>query len=359
MIIYILRRIVSSLPVLIGVLVVTFALARLIPGNPCTAMLGEKATREVCERFNREKGLDRPIPIQFGVYTRDILRGDLGNSIRFNRTVVQIIVERLPVTIELGLVALAIAGLIGIPAGILSAIRRNSAIDISTMVGANIGVSMPVFWLGLMLAYIFALLLKDTPFQLPPSGRLSSGISSTPFYEVYHWSVNKDSPIYGLLTFFSNLIIFNAIITLNWTVLSDAFKHLLLPALALATIPMAIIARMTRASLLDVLGRDYVRTARAKGLSERRVILGHAFRNALLPIVTIIGLQLGAVFGGAVLTETIFGLAGVGRMLYEAITARDYPIIQGFTLVIAVGYVAANLLVDLSYAFFDPRIRLE
>jgi peptide/nickel transport system permease protein len=359
MIKYIIRRILASIPVLVGVLLVTFALARLIPGGPCVAMLGEKARPEVCARFNHENGFDRPIPIQLAIYMADVLRGDLGDSIRFQRPVTQIIVERLPVTIELGVVALTIAILLGIPAGILSAIRRNSAIDLGTMIGANIGVSMPVFWLGLMLAYVFALLLKDTPFWLPPSGRLSSGLSPTPFYEVYGWTVAKGTTQSRLLSFFANLYIFNSIITLNWTVLWDVIKHLILPSLALATIPMAIIARMTRSSTLEVLGLDYVRTARAKGLTEARVIMGHAFRNALLPIVTIIGLQLGAVFSGAVLTETIFGLAGVGRMLFEGITARDYPVIQGFTLMIAFGYVAANLLVDLSYGFFDPRIRLE
>ena len=359
MINYILRRLASSIPVLIGVVAVTFILARLIPGDPCTAMLGEKATKQVCEHFNHEKGFDRPVLVQFGFFARDVLRGDLGDSIRFKRSVVQIIVERLPMTIELGLVSLLIAVLIGIPAGILSALRRNSAIDIVTMIGANVGVSMPVFWLGLMLAYVFALLLKDTPLWLPPSGRLSSGVASIPFYEVYHWSVIKDTLLYRFLQFFANLFIFNSLITFQWSVLADAIRHLILPSLALATIPMAIIARMTRSSTLEVLSRDYVRTARAKGLAERRVIIDHAFRNALLPIVTITGLQLGAVFSGAVLTETIFGLAGVGRMLYEAITARDYPIIQGFTLVIAFGYVFTNLLVDVSYAFFDPRIRYD
>jgi len=331
----------------------------MIPGGPCVAMLGEKARPEACARFNHEKGFDRPIPVQLAFYARDVLSGDLGNSIRFNRAVTQIIVERLPLTIELGLTALVIATLVGVPAGIVSAIRRNSAVDIGTMVGANIGVSMPVFWLGLMLAYVFALLLKGTPLQLPPSGRLSSGVNSIPFYQVYGWSIDKGSFAGGLAQFFANLYVFNSLITFQWAVLGDALKHLILPAAALATIPMSIIARMTRASMLDVLGRDYVRTARAKGLANVRVILGHAFKNALLPIVTIIGLQLGGVFSGAVLTETIFGLAGVGRMLYEAITARDYPVIQGFTLVIAFGYVAVNLLVDLSYAFFDPRIRLE
>jgi len=356
---YIFRRIVASLPVLVGVVLVTFALARLIPGGPCVAMLGEKATQAACARFDHDKGFDRPIPVQLAFYIRDVVTGDLGTSIRFNRTVTQLIVERLPLTVELGLIALVLATLIGIPAGILSAIRRNSAIDVATMIGANIGVSMPVFWLGLMLAYVFALVLKGTPFALPPSGRLSSGIASIPFYQMYGWTFTKGTFADGTAQFFANLYIFNAIITFQWNVLGDALKHLILPSVALATIPMAIIARMTRASMLDVLGRDYVRTARAKGLASLRVIMAHAFRNALLPIATIIGLQLGGVFSGAVLTETIFGLAGVGRLLTEAITARDYPVIQGFTLVIAFCYVAVNLIVDLSYAFFDPRIRFE
>jgi peptide/nickel transport system permease protein len=322
-------------------------------------MLGEKARPEVCARFNHEKGFDRPIPVQLAVYARDVATGDLGTSIRFNRAVTQIIVERLPLTIELGLVALLIATLVGIPAGIISAIRRNSAIDVATMVGANVGVSMPVFWLGLMLAYVFALVFKGTPLQLPPSGRLSAGLTSVPFFQVFGVSAAKGSFQLGMLQFFANLYVFNSLITGQWAVLGDAIKHLILPSFALATIPMSIIARMTRASMLDVLGRDYVRTARAKGLANLKVIMRHAFKNALLPIATIIGLQLGAVFSGAVLTETIFGLAGVGRMLFEAITARDYPVIQGFTLVIAFGYVAVNLVVDLSYALFDPRIRLE
>lgn len=356
---YMLRRVLASIPVLVGVLVVTFVLARLVPGDPCTAMLGEKATPEICARFNRERGLDQPIPVQFGIYARDILSGDLGDSIRFRRPVTQILIERLPVTIELGVFALLIAVAVGVPAGMTAAIRRNSAVDISTMVGANVGVSMPVFWLGLMLAYVFALLLRDTPFQLPPSGRLSAGLAATPFYKVYGWDINDRQGWGQLLQFFANFYLFNSLITFNWTVLLDALRHLLLPAMALGTIPMAIIARMTRSSMLEVLGRDYVRTARAKGLADRRVIVGHAFRNALLPVVTIVGLQLGTVFGGAVLTETIFNLAGVGRILFEAITARDYPIIQGVTLAVAVGYVTINLLVDLSYAFFDPRIRLN
>lgn len=356
---YTIRRLLASMPVLFGVLAVTFALARAIPGDPCKAILGEKATVEVCERFIREKGLDKPIPVQFGIYLKDLARGDFGNSIRFGRPIVQILIERLPTTVELGLAGLFLACFIGIPLGIISALRYNSAIDMATMVWANIGVSMPIFWLGLMLAYVFALLLKDTPFWLPPSGRLSAGVVAIPFYEVYGWEVVEGTSLYRFLEFFANMYIFNSLITFDWEVLKDAITHLILPAAALSTIPMAIIARMTRSSMLQVLGLDYVRTARAKGLSERAVVLRHAFRNALLPVVTIVGLQLGVVFSGAILTETIFSLAGVGRSLYEAITARDYPIIQGFTVVVALGYIVVNLTVDLSYAFLDPRIKLD
>jgi peptide/nickel transport system permease protein len=359
MIQYTIRRLLTSIPVIIGVLIVTFFLARAIPGDPCTAILGEKATPEVCEKFFADKGLDKPIYVQFGIYTRDILQGNFGESIRFKRPVTQILIERLPVTIELGTTALVIALAIGIPAGIISAIRRNSLADVLTMVGANIGVSMPVFWLGLMLAYVFALLLKDTPFWLPPSGRLAAGMSPTPFYEFFNWEIVEGSARAKFYEFISNFYLVNSLITGEWDILQDTIKHLILPSVALSTIPVAIIARMTRSSMLEVLGLDYVRTARAKGLSNSKVILKHALRNALLPVVTIAGLQLGLVLSGAILTETVFGLSGVGRSLFEAITARDYPIIQGFVVVISIGYVAANLLVDLSYAFLDPRIHLD
>ncbi|NTW02858.1 MAG: ABC transporter permease [Oscillochloris sp.] len=354
---YTLNRIIVALPVLFGVLTVTFFLIRLIPGDPCTAQLGEKATEAVCAKFNADKGFDKPIIVQFGVSLRDVLQGDFGKSIRLNRPITQLIAERLPTTVELGISALLVAIIIGVPFGIIAALRRNSAIDVATMVGSNIGVSMPVFWLGLMLAYIFALLLKDTPFQLPPSGRLSSGISSIPFYTVWGWNVDLKSGLGQVLQFFGNLMLLNSLITFQWAIFWDALRHLVLPAMALGTIPMAIIARMTRSAMLEVLGRDYVRTARAKGLSDTVVTIRHAFRNALLPVVTIVGLQLGTIFGGAVLTETIFNLAGVGRILFDAITTRDYPIIQGFTLAIAIGYVLVNLLVDLSYGWLDPRIR--
>jgi peptide/nickel transport system permease protein len=356
---YTIRRILYSIPVIFGILVVTFVMARAIPGDPCKAMLGEKASAEVCERFTREHGLDKPILTQFVIYMQDMLSGDFGNSIRFSRPVTTILLERLPTTVELGLVSLLLAVMVGIPAGIISAIRRNSAVDVSVMVAANTGVSMPVYWLGLMLAYVFALLLKDTPFWLPPSGRLSAGVTAVPFYEVFQWEVVEGTFRYTLLEFFANMYIFNSIISGDWEVLSDVIKHLLLPSIALSTIPLAIIARMTRSSMLEVLQQDYIRTARAKGLIRRVVIMKHAFRNALLPVVTIIGLQVGTLFAGAVLTETIFGFAGVGRMLFEAITARDFPIVQAFTIVIAIGYVGANLLVDLSYVFIDPRIKLD
>ncbi len=359
MIQYTIRRILLSIPVLFGILLVTFVLARSIPGDPCRAILGEKATQEICDRFIHAHGLDRPIPVQFGIYMRNMMSGDFGDSIRFSRPVTVILIERLPLTIELSLIALTIATLVGIPLGVISATRRNSAADVTTMVGANIGVSMPVYWLGLMLAYLFALVLKDTPFWLPPSGRLSAGMVSIPFYEVWGLGISPDSFIYPVAEFISNMFIFNSLITFDWEVLGDAVQHMILPAVALATIPLAIIARMTRSSMLEVLRQDYVRTARAKGVVERLVIRKHAFRNALLPIVTIIGLQLGTLFAGAVLTESIFGLAGVGRMLFESITARDYPVVQAFTIVIAIIYVFANLVVDISYVFIDPRVKLD
>jgi peptide/nickel transport system permease protein len=355
---YIVRRIFLSIPVLIGILLVTFAIARLIPGDPCRAILGEKATEAVCARFIQEKGLDKPIYTQFGIYLGEMLRGDFGTSVRYNMPVTRMLAERLPMTIELSISALFLSMLVGIPLGIISAIKHNSWVDVVTMVWANIGVSMPVFWLGLMLAFVFSLLLKGTPFWLPPSGRVSPGIPNDPFFEV--WGMTPPEQGFGMVMhFLSRLNILNAILTANWALLKDSIVHLILPAFALSTIPMALIARMSRSAMLEVLGQDYIRTARAKGLNQRTVVLKHAFRNSLLPIVTVIGLSLGSLLGGAVLTETVFGLSGVGRALYDAITARDYGIVQAFTVVIAIFFVALNLLVDISYAYLDPRIRLE
>jgi peptide/nickel transport system permease protein len=355
---YIIRRVLLSLPVLFGVLFVVFALARVLPGDPCRAELGERATDELCAAFAVRHGLDKPIPEQFVLYLGQIARGDLGNSIRFNRPVGDLLVERLPTTVELSLLALLFAVIVGLILGLISAYRRNSFADAGTMVIANLGVSTPVFVLGLLLAYIFAVILKDTPFSLPPSGRLSSGVTLEPLAQ--RWGLTGvTGPPRLVIDFFSNMNLFNALVTLQFSQLADALRHLLLPAIALGTIPMAIIARMTRSSLLDVMGLDYIRTARAKGLGDRLVVFRHAMRNALLPVVTVIGLSLGGLFSGAILTETIFNLGGVGRTVYEAITSRDYIVIQAFTLVIAVIYLIVNLLVDISYGYLDPRIRLD
>lgn len=356
---YLLRRVLASIPVLFGILIVTFIIARVIPGDPCRAILGEKATAEICERFIEIHGLDRPIHEQLFVYMGEVLRGDFGESIRLSLPVTRLLIERLPTTVELSISALLVSLVIGIPLGVISAVKHNSWVDVVTMVWANIGVSIPVFLLGLLLAYIFSLLLRDTPFWLPPSGRLSPGVPNDPFYEVWGLAVPASGELPAAYQFISRLNILNALLTANWELLKDAVKHLILPSVALGTIPMALIARMARSAMLDVLGQDYIRTARAKGLRQRAVVMKHAFRNALLPLITVIGLSFGSLLGGAVLTETIFGLSGVGRTLFEAITARDYGIVQAFTVVIAVFFVVINLLVDLSYSYLDPRIRLN
>lgn len=355
---FVLRRLALSIPVLLGVIFIVFALARLLPGDPCRATLGERATEQACQDFIVRNGLDRPIPVQFWIYLQDLAAGDLGKSVRFGQPATDLLVQRLPTTIELSFYALLFAVVVGIPLGVASAYRRNSPIDVITMIGANLGVSTPVFVLGLVLAYVFAVTLKDTPLALPPSGRLSAGVDITPLAEAWGLQGLGGLPR-AILDFVSNINTFTALVTGQWAALADALRHMILPAVALGTIPLAIVARITRSSMLDVLGLDYVRTARAKGVSERRVMLRHALRNALLPLVTIIGLQLGLLLGGAVLTETIFNLAGVGRTVYEAITGRDYVVIQAFTLVIAIGYLVVNLLVDVSYAYLDPRIRVS
>ncbi len=359
MVTYITRRILLAIPVLIGIVVVVFLLIRAIPGDPCTSLLGERATVEACERFNEANGLNEPVLVQLGIYMKNVVTFNLGESVRFSRPVSQLLIERLPLTTELALSALAIAVLVGVPLGVVAARRHNSVIDTGTMALANVGVSMPVFWLGLMLAYVFALLLRDTAFSLPPSGRISAGVFSVPYFEVWGWQLEAGSGAARVHEYIANHYIFNNLITGNWKVFWDAVKHMILPAVALATIPLSIIARITRSSLLEVMGRDFIRTARAKGVKERWVVRRHAFRNAILPVVTIIGLQLGALLGGAVLTETVFNLAGIGRALFDAITGRDYAIVQGFTVIVAGIYVIVNLLVDLSYAYLDPRIRLE
>ncbi len=352
---FIARRIILSIPVLLGILFLTFSLTRLLPGDPCHSALQERANEETCRAFNKRYGLDEPIPVQFRIYIQDVLRGDLGQSIKYNYGVTRLLVERLPTTVELSLFAMSFAVMIGIPLGVLSAYYHNSSVDVGTMIGANIGVSMPVFWLGLMLAYLFGVVLKDTFLWLPPSGSFTSGVTVEPFYEA--WGLDIDPGSSSVWEFVSNMNVLNSLLVGDWAGFKDAVRHLILPMIALGTIPMSIIARMTRSSLLEVLGQNYVRTARAKGVIERKVVLSHGLRNALLPVVTIIGLSLGTLLSGALLTETIFGLSGLGRTLYDSITGRDYTVVQGFTVVVAFIFVIINLIVDILYGVIDPRVR--
>jgi len=321
-------------------------------------MLGERATVAACDDFMHRYGLDKSIPEQFIRYVANLMKGDFGESIKDHRPITTIISERLPMTMELTILAMLFASTFGILLGVISALNRNSFIDTLTMIGANIGVSMPVFWLGLLLAYVFALMLKGTPFVLPPSSRLTAGMSLAPLTKT--WGLGTPTGIGGfLLGLMSHSAILNGLLTANFALVGDALRHLILPAAAVGTISLAVIARMTRSSLLDVLGQDYIRTARAKGLIYRLIITRHALRNALIPIVTIIGIQTGGLLSGAVLTETIFSLPGVGSRMVEAILGRDYPVVQGFSVIIALIFVFTNLIVDFSYAFLDPRIRLE
>jgi peptide/nickel transport system permease protein len=347
---FVLGRLISLIPTLLGVTIVIFLLLRLIPGDPAVAMLGEHAAQDNVERIREQLGLNRPefldrealeegdfqgfFDSQYVRYLGRLFRGDLGNSIHRRIPIAQELKQRFPATIELALLSMVIAVLVGIPAGIASAARRNSLLDNVSMVGSLIGVSMPIYWLGIMEIMLFAVILK----WLPIGSRLSVGIE---------------------LQRRTNFIFIDSIIAGNWTALWDAVKHMIMPALALATIPMSIIARMTRSSMLDVLQSDYIRTAYSKGLTERTVLVRHALKNAFLPVITVIGLQTGNLLAGAVLTETIFAWPGIGKWVYDAIIGRDYPIVQGGTLLIAVTFVFINLLVDLSYGLLDPRIQRE
>jgi len=267
----------------------------------------------------------------------------------------------MPTTVELTIYALIFAVIVGVALGIISASRRNSFADVLSMMIANLGVSIPVFVLGLIMAFLFAVILKDTPIALPgvATGRLSPGLRFESIPEAWGIEATLKGPLRTVLDFLSNMYTVNGLVTGQWKLLGDALRHLVLPAVALGTIPMAIIARMTRSSLLEVMGQDYVRTARAKGLRHRLVLFRHGLRNALLPVVTVIGLSIGGLLSGAVLTETIFGLAGIGITIYESITARDYVVIQGLALLVAAIYVIVNLIVDVSYGFLDPRVRVS
>ena len=358
MINFLVRRLILVIPVLLGILLITFALGRLIPGDPCVIALGEHATPAACFQYRERTGLNDSILIQFGHYLGNLARGDLGTSLRTSQPILGIVLLRLPMTVELTISAMLFATIVGITLGIISATRHNTIIDVLTMILANFGVSMPVFWLGLMLAYLFAIVLKGTPLWLAPSGRLTPGTSVIPLAVTFHLK-NLKGISENLVTFASNMVVFNSLISGNWKVLGDALRHLILPSVAVGTIPMSIIARMTRSSLLDVMGLDYIRAARAKGLRERVVVFHHGLRNAMLPIVTIVGLQLGSLLGGAVLTETVFGLPGVGTFLVASIFARDYSVVLAFTVIIALIFVTVNLIVDMSYAYLDPRIHFQ
>ncbi len=347
---YIIRRLIELPIALFGVTLVIFLLLRLIPGDPAVAMLGEHAAQENVERIREQLGLNRPLFLdrealeqgdiagfvdsQFLRYLGRLAQGDLGKSIHRRIAIADELKVRFPATAELALVAMFLAIMVGVPAGIISAARRNSALDFGTMIGSLIGVSMPIFWLGLMEIMLFAVILN----WFPVGGRLDPTID---------------------LETVTNFYLVDSVLTGNSEAFVDTVKHLVLPAVALATIPLAIIARMTRSSMLEVLHEDYIRTAHAKGLRERVVLQRHALKNAFLPVITIIGLQTGTLLAGAILTETIFAWPGIGKWLYDNILGRDYPVVQSGTLLIAFIFVFINLLVDVSYAFLDPRIRYD
>lgn len=343
------RRVLGLIPVLIGVTLLIFFLTRVIPGDPATAMLGQRAAPNLVQRLRSDLGLDRPLFLNFEAaaesgdirqvfdsqyfsYMSGLLRLDLGRSIYSLIPITESLAHRFPATFELTIMAMLFAIAIGIPAGVFAATRRGTLADTSIMLVALSGVSFPVFWLGIIMIYVFSVTLG----WLPPSGRLSNQLSIQPITGMY---------------------VLDALLRGNLPAAWDAFRHLIMPAIALGTIPLAIVVRMTRSAMLDVLGQDYVRTARSKGLDERKVVRKHALRNALLPVITVIGLSFGALLSGAILTETVFSWPGIGRWVYDAISARDYPIIQGGVIFVATVFVLVNLLVDFSYALIDPRIQ--
>ncbi|MBX5444870.1 nickel ABC transporter permease [Sphaerobacter sp.] len=309
---YILRRILAMLPVLFLVSVIVFSLIHLTPGDPAITMLGEEATPEAVAALRAKLGLDQPLPVQYLRWVGSVLQGDLGRSIRSNQPVSEAIAQRLPVTLELAILSVLIGVAIAIPVGIVSAMRRNSPLDTASTGVALLGVSLPNFFLAILLIFIFSIHLR----WLPPIGY-------TPLAD-------------GIV---------------------DNIKRMLMPAITLGTALSAIVMRMTRSSLLEVLDQDYVRTARAKGLTEMRMIRVHALKNSLIPVATVVGLQIGGLLGGAIITETIFALPGIGRLLVDSIFQRDFPLVQGVVLFTSLAFLVVNLLVDLLYAFLDPRIR--
>ena len=331
---FISRRLFHLIFILIGVSVLVFLMLRLIPGDPARLLVGEFASPQEIDRIREKLGLDASYPYQYCLYIKNLLQGDMGVSIRTNAPVSQEIVVRFLATVELSIAAMVISSLLGILAGVISSVKRYSLFDTVSMVMALGGISMPIFWLGLMLMYLFSVKLR----VLPIMGRFTMGMD------------------YSSLT---GLVILDSLLGGNFQLLINSVWHLILPAFTLATIPMAIIARMTRSSMLEVLSKDYIRTARAKGLSHRAVVLKHALKNAFLPIVTVIGLNFGLLLGGAVLTETIFSWPGLGRYVVDSLQARDYPSVQGCILLFAVIMVLVNLTVDILYFYLDPRMRVD
>ncbi len=332
---FVVRRLLLLVPILIGLSVLLFAWVRALPGGPAIALLGERATPESIARVNRLYGLDRPLYEQYLAYMSRVVRLDFGASSRTNRPVLEELFRTFPATLELALFAMLFAVLLGIPVGYYAARRHGTWLDQSAITASLLGVTIPVFFLGYLLKYVFSVKLGWLPGQGRQEPRLLGVEHPTGFF------------------------VLDGLLSGNPTAAWDALKHLALPAIALGTIPLAIIARITRASVLDVVHEDYVRTAEAKGLLARTVTRRHILRNALLPVVTVTGLQVGLLLSGAVLTERVFAFPGVGSFLYEAISHRDYSVIQGFILVIAVLIVLVNLLVDVAYGLIDPRVRVR
>jgi dipeptide transport system permease protein len=333
MIRFALTRIAMVIPTFFGITLAAFCLIRAVPADPIETMAGERGIDPVRhERLLHEYGLDRSIPVQYGRYIERVLHGDLGRSFITHEPVVSEFTTLFPATVELAVCAILIAVLVGLPAGIIAAVRRNSIFDHGVMSIALAGYSMPIFWWGLLLIQLVSIELD----LAPVSGRIA-----VQYYV---------EPVTGFL-------LVDTLLSGEKGAFASALAHIVLPAVVLGTVPLAVIARMTRSSMLEVLGEDYIRTARAKGLPAFRVICVHALRNALIPVVTVIGLQVGVLFTGAILTETLFSWPGVGKWLYEAINRRDYPVLQGGTLLIGAVVMAVNLLIDFTYGLINPRIR--
>ena len=327
------RRLIGAIPVLIGMSFLVFFLMQLAPGDPVTLLLGEDAEPHEIEEVTREWGLDQPIIVQYWQFVSKAVQGNFGESMRYGEPVTELVMERLPATVELALASLLVAIIIALPIGVYSAIKHNSLWDHSGMTVALVGLSVPNFWLGIMLIFF----LGGQWNLLPVAGRLTYGVDVTPV---------------------TQLMLVDALIAGDLAAFWDAFKHILLPAVTLGTSFAAIITRISRSSVLEVIRQDYITTARAKGLSERTVIWKHTLRNALITIITILGLQLGALLSGSVITETVFSWPGIGSLLIQAITTRDYKLAQGVIFFFAMVYFFVNLTVDLLYTWVDPRIRL-